>query len=79
MSPNRFHEEGLRFLQHQLDSLSSVERQVLEGILSGRSNEALSEQLGLSAGCVADHTARLVEMFGAVDVNDLVHKASLAR
>jgi FixJ family two-component response regulator len=77
--PDRFHEEGLRFLRHQIDSLSLSEREILDLVVAGASNETISEELGISASHVADYTACLLRMFGAKDVEDLARKVSLAQ
>lgn len=77
--PDRFHEEGLKFLRHQIASLSLSEREILDLVVSGASIETISEELEISTSNVADYTACLLRMFGAKDVDDLVRKVSLVQ
>ena len=79
MAPDRFHEEGLRFLQHQFSSLSSCERDVLDCLLAQQSAEQIAENLELPVRYVADCSVRLMKIFGAVDMEDLERKVVLTR
>jgi DNA-binding CsgD family transcriptional regulator len=77
--PDRFREEGLRFLKHQIASLSLTERAILDLVVSGASNETISEELDISPSHVADYIACLMRIFGAKDIDDLGRKVSLAQ
>lgn len=77
--PDRFHEEGLRFLKYQFGSLSSAERAVLDLIVAGASEDTIAQELAMPTRYVADYTVRLLKIFGAIDLADLIRKSDMVR
>lgn len=61
-----------------LDSLSSRERQVLDGIVAGRANKVIAFDLGISPRTVEVYRANLMTKLNANSVSDLVRTAMLA-
>jgi DNA-binding CsgD family transcriptional regulator len=63
-------------------SLSPRCRDVLEGLLAGRSNKVIAQDLGISPRTVEIHRARLMQKLGARNVADAIRiafEAILAR
>jgi FixJ family two-component response regulator len=79
MPTEGYHQEGLRLLHRQLETLTSVERELLDRIVSGETHEAICQELHVSPRLIANETFRFMETFGAVDLDDLASKVSLAQ
>ncbi|MCW2286146.1 FixJ family two-component response regulator [Rhodoblastus acidophilus] len=79
MPTEEYHREGLRLLHRQLLSLTSVERELLDRIVSGETHEAICAELHVSSRLIVNETVRFMESFGAVDLDDLASKVSLAQ
>lgn len=58
-----------------IDRLSPRERQVLQGIVAGKTNKLIARDLGISHRTVEAHRARLMMKAGAESVADLVRLA----
>ncbi|MEM7122311.1 MAG: response regulator [Pseudomonadota bacterium] len=58
-----------------MDRLSPRERQVLQGIVAGKTNKLIARDLGISHRTVEAHRARLMMKSGADSVADLVRIA----
>lgn len=69
--------ERLAILE-RLDLLSTRERQVLEGIVSGRANKVIAFELGISPRTVEVYRANLMSKLEAGSVSDLVRMAIVA-
>ena len=69
--------ERLAILE-RLDLLSTRERQVLEGIVSGRANKVIAFDLGISPRTVEVYRANLMSKLEAGSVSDLVRMAIVA-
>lgn len=58
-----------------LDSLSPRERDVLDGILDGRTNKVIAQALGISHRTVEVHRARVMRKLHATSIAGLVAAA----
>lgn len=63
----------------RINALSPRERQVLYGIVDGRSNKVIAFDLGLSVRTIEMHRARMMERLGLRHVAEAVRLAVLAR
>lgn len=59
-------------VQHRLDSLSERERQVLGGVVAGRSNKAIALELGISPRTVEVYRAAVMAKMDARSLAELV-------
>jgi two-component system response regulator FixJ len=59
-------------------TLSPRERQVLEGILTGRSTKLLAHDLGISPRTVEVHRARMLERLGTRSIAEVIRLAVMA-
>ncbi|MDM0029637.1 response regulator transcription factor [Variovorax saccharolyticus] len=59
-------------VQSHLDSLSPRERQVMDGVLSGRLNKQIAGDMEISEKTVKVHRARVMEQMGVGSVAELV-------
>jgi FixJ family two-component response regulator len=65
-------------LRLRIGSLTQREREVLEGVVSGRLNKQIAGELGIAEQTVKVHRARVMEKMGASSVADLVRMADRA-
>ena len=66
-------------LRTRIDSLTTREREVLEGVAAGLLNKQIAGQLGIAEQTVKVHRARVMEKMGASSVAELVRLADRAR
>ena len=66
-------------IQAKIETLSSREMQVLEGLLAGYPNKTIAYDLNLSHRTVEVHRANVMTKMGAGSLSDLVRMAMLAR
>lgn len=66
-------------IQAKIETLSSREVQVLEGLLAGYPNKTIAYDLNLSPRTVEVHRANVMTKMGASSLSDLVRMAMLAR
>ncbi len=59
-------------LEQRLAQLTPRERQVMEGILTGKLNKVIGYELGMSTRTVEVHRARLLDKLGARNASELV-------
>jgi two-component system, LuxR family, response regulator FixJ len=60
-------------------SMTPREREVMEAVVSGKSNKIVAEELGVTIKTVEAHRARVMEKMGAESLAHLVHLAMIAR
>jgi len=65
-------------MQERISSLSTRERQVLEGLVSGNPNKTIAYDLGISPRTVEIYRANLMTKMGATTLSDLVRMALVA-
>ena len=65
-------------VQRRLDSLSTREREVLEGLVAGRANKVIAYDLGISPRTVEVYRANVMSKTGAHSLSELVRIAMLA-
>jgi two-component system response regulator FixJ len=65
-------------VQRKIDSLSTRERQVLEGLVAGNPNKRIAYDLGISPRTVEIYRANLMTKMQAGSLSDLVRMALLA-
>jgi two-component system response regulator FixJ len=63
----------------RIDTLSPREREVLEGLIDGRSNKMIAHQLGLSVRTVEVHRARMMERLGMRQLTEALRLGIMAR
>jgi two-component system response regulator FixJ len=63
----------------RIDTLSPREREVLEGLIDGRSNKMIAHQLGLSVRTIEVHRARMMERLGMREFVKALRLGILAR
>jgi two-component system response regulator FixJ len=63
----------------RVDSLSPREREVLEGLIDGRSNKVIAHQLGLSVRTIEVHRARMMERLGMRQLTEALRLGIMAR
>jgi two-component system response regulator FixJ len=68
-----------RHAHAKLQSLTSREREVLEGLVAGLPNKTIAYDLGLSPRTVEAHRANVMTKMGARSLSDLVRSALDAR
>lgn len=67
-------------VEARLATLTPRESQVLEGIIAGRQNKLIAENLGISMKTVEQHRARIMEKMHAASLAELVrHVTELGR
>jgi len=68
---------------HQIASLvgsmTPREREVMDAVVSGKSNKIIAEELGVTIKTVEAHRARVMEKMGADSLAHLVHLVMTAR
>jgi two-component system response regulator FixJ len=62
----------------RIATLSRRERQVLEGLMTGRTNKAMARDLGLSVRTVEAHRARMLERLGTHSLAEAIRLAVTA-
>jgi two-component system response regulator FixJ len=62
----------------RIATLSQRERQVLEGLMTGRTNKAIARDFGLSVRTVEVHRARMLERLGAQSFAEAIRLAVIA-
>lgn len=73
---DRGQEDGDRAeLLRRIESLSTRERQVLEGLVAGRANKVIAYDLGISPRTVEVYRANLMTKMGAGSLSELVRMA----
>jgi two-component system, LuxR family, response regulator FixJ len=65
-------------IQNRLASLSSRERQVLEGLVAGKANKVIAFDLGISPRTVEIYRANVMTKMAANSLSDLVRSAIVA-
>jgi two-component system response regulator FixJ len=63
----------------RIESLSGREREVLDGLVAGRSNKVIAFDLGISPRTIEIYRANLMTKMGASGLSDLVRMALIAR
>lgn len=63
----------------RIDTLSPREREVLEGLIDGRSNKVIAHQLGLSVRTIEVHRARMMERLGMRQLAEALRLGIMAR
>lgn len=71
---NRREEAERRAVRDSVASLSAREREVLNEIITGKTNKAMSLQFGVSIKTVEFHRANVMRKIGAENVVELVHR-----
>lgn len=66
-------------VQRRLDSLSTREREVLEGLVAGRANKVIAYDLGISPRTVEVYRANVMTKMGARSLSELVRMTVLAQ
>ncbi|HEY7112145.1 MAG TPA: response regulator transcription factor [Thermoanaerobaculia bacterium] len=70
--------EEISDIRRRLSTLTPREREVLEGVVSGRLNKQVGGDLGIAEKTVKVHRARVMEKMGAASLADLVRLADRA-
>ena len=78
-SRNTRRDEEVREIQTKLATLSTREREVLEGLVAGRPNKTIAYDLKISARTVEVHRANLMMKMSATSLSDLVRMTFVAR
>ncbi len=60
-------------------SMTAREREVMDAVVSGKSNKIIAEELGVTIKTVEAHRARVMEKMGAESLAHLVHLVMTAR
>jgi two-component system response regulator FixJ len=63
----------------RVSTLSPREREVLEGLIDGRSNKVIAHQLGLSVRTIEVHRARMMERLGMRQLVEALRLGIMAR
>jgi two-component system response regulator FixJ len=63
----------------RIEALSPREREVLEGLIDGRSNKVIAHQLGLSVRTIEVHRARMMERLGLRHLAEALRLGIMAR
>jgi two-component system response regulator FixJ len=63
----------------RVDTLSPREREVLEGLIDGRSNKVIAHQLGLSVRTIEVHRARMMDRLGMRQLAEALRLGIMAR
>ena len=63
----------------RVDALSPREREVLEGLIDGRSNKVIAYQLGLSVRTIEVHRARMMERLGMRQLAEALRLGIMSR
>ena len=71
-------DDAVQLAQMQVALMSSREREVLEGLLSGGTNKTIARHLGISPRTVENHRARVMERLGAHTLPEAVLAAASA-
>lgn len=79
-----FQDDGVRYLMlsfpvqggEPAPLLTTAEREVLQGVLAGRTNAAIARERGTAVRTVANQVAALFRKFGASSRLDLARRAS---
>lgn len=71
-------DDAAQLAQMQVALMSSREREVLEGLLSGGTNKTIARHLGISPRTVESHRARVMERLGAHTLPEAVLAAASA-
>ncbi|MFC0200611.1 response regulator FixJ [Paracoccus rhizosphaerae] len=75
----REREAELDKLRELEDSLSSREREVMDGLLKGKANKVIAHELGLSARTVEIYRANVMTKMQAKSLSDLIRQALALR
>ena len=78
-SRNTRRDEEVREIQTKLATLSTREREVLEGLVAGQPNKTIAYDLKISARTVEVHRANLMMKMSATSLSDLVRMTFVAR
>jgi two-component system response regulator FixJ len=73
------HAEEIADATRRIDTLSPREREVLEGLIDGRSNKMIAHQLGLSVRTIEVHRARMMERLGMRQLAEALRLGIMAR
>jgi two-component system, LuxR family, response regulator FixJ len=68
----------IKFLSSKQASLSPEEKQVLERLMTGDSNDDIAAELGIGKQRVLQHNASTMKKMGATHLHDLVRKSFIA-
>jgi two-component system, LuxR family, response regulator FixJ len=72
-------DDEIAAIQAKLESLSTREREVLDGLVAGHPNKTIAYDLKISARTVEVHRATLMTKMGAGSLSDLVRMAFAVR
>ena len=73
------HEGQVTEVRERLASLSSRERQVLDGLVAGRANKVIAYDLGISARTFEVYRANVMTKMGARTLSELVRMVMISR
>ncbi|MCK4585881.1 MAG: response regulator transcription factor [Gammaproteobacteria bacterium] len=65
-------------VNERLSKLTAREKQVLEGVVSGKSNKIIAKELDISIKTIEVHRANLMAKMDASSLSDLIRKSLLA-
>ena len=71
------HQATLEAVQ-RMETLSRRERQVLDGLMAGRTNKAMARDFGLSVRTIEVHRARMLERLGTRSLAEAIRLAVIA-
>jgi two-component system response regulator FixJ len=75
----REHEARSQQIAGLVASMTPREREVMDAVVSGKSNKIIAEELGVTIKTVEAHRARVMEKMGAESLAHLVHLVMTAR
>lgn len=78
-SQGRHRDSEMTIIKARLASLSSREREVLAGLVAGRPNKAIANELNISARTVEVHRANLMTRMDADSIADLLRMVFLVK
>ncbi len=71
----RDHDAGVADLEHRYRALTKREREVFEGVVAGRLNKQIGQDIGVAERTVKAHRARVMKKLGAESLPELVRMA----